>query len=436
MAFDIVHRVGIDDTGVSQGFRRVEAQASSSGQRVGDALERQTAGARKLTGAVGSTVGMYTQMLGVVGTVAAAFGGAIALAERWERIERAKATALREQRESVGAIARDSRVASAAFGGAGGSGSAGLEAQITGIRAEEERRRSELWDALGANGWTREDSETFDRLTTEFASERDRQIREANTAARFDAQFGRREAEAATMGAQGRGETSAIMRESIESDKRITSLQRRLRLSASEQEKSEIRTLMDLENVRHRAEVENIRKAWRLKAEAHAEDQRRAREAMEREHRAARFSAGQEADALGAAILRARGADEAAAALELESRQRERINRIMNNPSLTGAERLTLLDRTRQLFGLERQALAADGGRDGAPGAEGRALLGTRGAGGGTLSSVFGGGRDPAQVEREKQTRLQTDQLSTLQAIGRAVEVLKNAGRAGLAVLG
>jgi hypothetical protein len=71
---------GLKDT--ERATKEMADKGEKSLKGYGDAIDKNTEGVRKLTGAVGSVVGVYTQMLGVVGLVVTSVGGLVAALKR------------------------------------------------------------------------------------------------------------------------------------------------------------------------------------------------------------------------------------------------------------------------------------------------------------------------------------------------------------------
>lgn len=449
MAFDIVHRVGIDDSAVGQGFRRVEAAAKSSGQRVGEALERKTAGARKLAGALGSTVGIYTQIIGAVGVVTGAMAGVVALAQKWTAEEAKRKRLMSEQRTIVDGLRESMAGSRMGFAASSGSRSGALDQELAAIRAEaneafEQNREaaSKGRKALRSEIRRRErnfiptdkaqarldklDRETDDR-NTEILALRRRREESARRRSRFGAMFAARGADAELAGSRGDDETRALLQESIESDKRLFELREAMRATDDDQERGSIQHAIEMENERHANEVENIREAHRLKREAAAEDARRAREAREREEKNARFLVRQQSATLEAQRLRLEGHEREARLMEIQVRHNERLRRIGEMGGVGALERMGLVGQAIALFGAERAAL--DGGGD----ARGGSLTGFRGASAIQARQALGRSRrqvDPEGAHRERDAALQTGQFNTQREINRKMDSLRIIGDA------
>lgn len=121
-AADLIFTLGLDDAEFKRAIRTTESDVSRVAGRVGSAVEAQTAGARKLAGAISSTVGAVTGVLGaftVIGGLLLAAGAAMGqLVDDSERLA-ASAEAEAKARREIADVVSGARLQGAlALGGA------------------------------------------------------------------------------------------------------------------------------------------------------------------------------------------------------------------------------------------------------------------------------------------------------------------------------
>ena len=461
MSFDIVHRVGIDDSAVGQGFRRVEAAAKSSGQRVGEALERKTAGARKLAGALGSTVGIMTSMVGAVTAVAGVMAGAVALSQRWANYDQRRVSLLNQQYESQRRIRRELETRSLASRASLGSVGAQRELEVRQITADADARLEMLDQEVAARrrkyqlqqsgrgvanrltgmiigpeaaadqipvpgGFTQDLNRRLFGERHSIISQSSVALGETRQAHLIADELERRGIIGEIASLRGHSEQGALIKAGIASDKRFAELNRELRLADTDEEKARLQGLVDLERERHQAEIEHIREAHRLKRDAAADDARRARETREREERNARFTVRQQTATLEAQRLRLQGHEREATLIESQVRHNERLRSIGDMHGIGMLQRIGLVGSAVALFEAERASLVGGG-------VAGGSITGFRGASAIQARQALGRSRsqvDPEGAHRERDAALQTGQFNTQREINRKMDSLRIIGDA------
>lgn len=292
MTADLVARLGLDDKAFAQGLDNAESKASRAFGRVGQTIDSKTAGLRKFSGALSSTVGIATGLLGAFTAVAAIVGGIVVGISKVVKSQREAAEQAERQRMALEKAAESFEEYQVELGLVNPTR---LERTINEIEESYHRQVEALKEQFGEWRRNREfwaQEHKFLRGALEAIEQAKRAERERAAIQEYEAEQAHRrfqlEQQRAELQRQRAAEEEAERTRRVEEDNELFALQFRLEearakeqnevVEALERELELRRRILDVQRREGLSDEERVRLIEQAKRIAEAEAQRRERE--------------------------------------------------------------------------------------------------------------------------------------------------------------
>lgn len=404
---DLVYTMGLDDAEFRARLAQSESAVSRRFGRIGQVIEARTAGVRKFTGAIGSTLGVVTQVTGafaIMGTVVAGVVAVYQLMNRENKTAIERAERLRETMLEVGAAVRG-------LSGDIGRDTLGREVAQINQTADEaiakfEGRLNEL-RLFGSQGFlnlrvdkrvdARNELAALERSYKAIQEAREKALGDAQSRANRDTATFTEQARIERLRAQGRETEALLAAEKL----RFQENQRAIEQRGGEE--ALVLAAMEAEELRYLARVNQINRLAEL------ERQRKQQQAED-------FEQSQKIE-----LARLRGDEAAAKRLERQLEHERKLREIRRLDGITDDERDALEALEHRLYGLRnRSDRDSDAGRTLALGLADRRSIAPRffgrpGAQRSTTHTAIAEGNR----QREKHIALARRSLDTLERIER-----------------